>query len=668
MTKRTIPLKRRPRRHVVRRESDLSPAAKRAIIRVVVFVALVLCTLLAFFSIRPYMRDSRLRERLLNANRLYRDGKAETAIEQYRLIETEHPSSDIAREAAMRRRDIEPYVEAARAMKLDADAAFRRQEFEEALSIYKKAAEEFPLSLAGAAARASRLGCAKLACDRRDEKALAEEERKHWDEALIHYRRILEIVPDYPYAAEGLKAAEEKIAQFDETMKRAKATEQERRWSEAKSEYELALEILPDNAEAFEDRARVLAQIPPPPGMVLAHSSREFVVGSDDGQPDEKPQRTLRGYGFYIDTYEVTNAAYAEFVASTGRTPPPHWGGSQPPSDMAELPVVCVSWHDATAYAAWAGKRLPTEEEWERAARGADGRTYPWGEEFRGTEGVFASRSAPVGRVPMDCTQEGCFDMGGNVSEWTASGKPPPKPTTKRRVSVRPNRRTRRDARVPAEEEVQAEPPTGRKFIRGASWAGLETHRSSRIIPQKIADQTSDPVKTVIVDHPTVWGIEAFGLSDLEFSLRGAANGIPVIEIRKWFSSQDKYVSARLLIHPGQKIEGERDIRIAEGRNPRNFTVRYYTGCDLLRFDMPDDPAEMQIVYADSNGIRHSIKRLRPETVLPMTRKDPCNIDAGILKTLSGRTLADSARSSNRMSAPPEARFINCGFRCVRDP
>jgi len=77
---------------------------------------------------------------------------------------------------------------------------------------------------------------------------------------------------------------------------------------------------------------------------------------------------------FWIAKAPVTNAQYARFVAETGREPPDHWKGKDPPQKIADHPVTSVCWHDATAYATWAGGRLPTEEEWEKAARGTDGR------------------------------------------------------------------------------------------------------------------------------------------------------------------------------------------------------------------------------------------------------------------------------------------------------
>jgi formylglycine-generating enzyme required for sulfatase activity len=139
---------------------------------------------------------------------------------------------------------------------------------------------------------------------------------------------------------------------------------------------------------------------------------------------DEKKEIELPE--FWIDRTPVTNAEYACFVAATGREPPDHWEGKTPPKEMADHPVIHVSWHDAQAYAGWAGKRLPAEEEWEKAARGTDGREYPWGgQEPKPELGNFA-RSAggttPVGKYsPQGDSPYGCVDMAGNVWEWTAS-------------------------------------------------------------------------------------------------------------------------------------------------------------------------------------------------------------------------------------------------------
>ena len=131
---------------------------------------------------------------------------------------------------------------------------------------------------------------------------------------------------------------------------------------------------------------------------------------------------------FWIAKTPVTNAEYAHFVADTGHKSPQHWKGKNPPADSADHPVVYVSWDDAQAYAAWAGMELPKERQWEKAARGTDGREYPWGDEWRDNHcnssesGIV--KTTPVGQFsPQGDSPYGCVDMAGNVWEWTISGQ-----------------------------------------------------------------------------------------------------------------------------------------------------------------------------------------------------------------------------------------------------
>jgi len=128
---------------------------------------------------------------------------------------------------------------------------------------------------------------------------------------------------------------------------------------------------------------------------------------------------------FWIDKAPVTNAEYARFVAETGHEPPEHWKGKTPPKKIADHPVGNVSWHDAGAYATWAGGRLPMEEEWEKAARGTDGREYPWGQWAEGrcnSKEAGIGDTTPVGKYSTQGDSPyGCQDCAGNVWEWTAS-------------------------------------------------------------------------------------------------------------------------------------------------------------------------------------------------------------------------------------------------------
>ncbi|MGH9802860.1 MAG: protein kinase domain-containing protein, partial [Blastocatellia bacterium] len=159
-----------------------------------------------------------------------------------------------------------------------------------------------------------------------------------------------------------------------------------------------------------------------PPGMISI-SGGEFVMGRDDGNYYEKPARKVTIKPFYIDETEVTNSQYQEFVDATRRQPPPHWPNGRAPIGQGSHPVYNVSWDDANAYAKWAGKRLPTEEEWEYAARGTDGRLYPYGNEPKlqysnATEDDYRTPLA-VKNYPQGASPFGVFDMAGNVAEWT---------------------------------------------------------------------------------------------------------------------------------------------------------------------------------------------------------------------------------------------------------
>ncbi|MDH4083408.1 MAG: formylglycine-generating enzyme family protein [Nitrospira sp.] len=191
----------------------------------------------------------------------------------------------------------------------------------------------------------------------------------------------------------------------------------------------------------------------------------EFTMGTpegSDGFPDEHPERHVYLSGFLMDRFEVTNQAYATFVQATGHRAPENsnqaatlWANNQPLPGIERHPVVNVSWDDAAAYCRWVGKRLPTEAEWEKAARGTDGRRYPWGNEWDFTMANSASYWAqrtieftsgadwdafwvkgdgarlakekgiqgevltmPMDSFPQSVSPYGLFDMAGNVAEW----------------------------------------------------------------------------------------------------------------------------------------------------------------------------------------------------------------------------------------------------------
>lgn len=188
-----------------------------------------------------------------------------------------------------------------------------------------------------------------------------------------------------------------------------------------------------------------------------------FVRGTPQGMgdPDEVPQRTLYLDAFRLDREEVTNRRYRTFLQATGHRIPEHccdpsynlWTGGNLDSSLLDHPVVNVDWHDAEAFCRWAGKRLPSEAEWERAARGTKGRVFPWGDEWDRTRANGASYWAErefssaeeakawwaeegamlliqKGRqgiatvaeqaLPQGATPEAVQQLAGNVWEWVA--------------------------------------------------------------------------------------------------------------------------------------------------------------------------------------------------------------------------------------------------------
>ena len=154
--------------------------------------------------------------------------------------------------------------------------------------------------------------------------------------------------------------------------------------------------------------------------MVLVPAG-DFMMGSYGGHADEQPLHRVYVDAFYLDKYEVTNADYKKFCEASHHLPPYNWLKGQYQPGTANHPVVLVSWDDTAAYARWAGKRLPTEAEWEKAARGSLVNTkYPWGDEIKPVNARYASRlgSTDVGKYPAN--KYGLFDMAGNVWEWVA--------------------------------------------------------------------------------------------------------------------------------------------------------------------------------------------------------------------------------------------------------
>jgi serine/threonine-protein kinase len=149
-----------------------------------------------------------------------------------------------------------------------------------------------------------------------------------------------------------------------------------------------------------------------------------FNMGSNSGRSDEQPEHPVLLGAFYIDTTEVTHAMYRHCVEAGACTPSGSARQNAPGFD--NYPVALVNWNQATAYCAWAGKRLPTEAEWEYTASGPDNLTWPWGSAFDvSLSAASAPDTQPVGSYPVGASPFGALDMAGNVAEWVGDGYTP---------------------------------------------------------------------------------------------------------------------------------------------------------------------------------------------------------------------------------------------------
>lgn len=257
--------------------------------------------------------------------------------------------------------------------------------------------------------------------------AKAAAEKKEFEAALDDYERalrvktspelLLEIGPIYEQLKDPFNARDAYQAYLDTTPDTAPK----------RTEAQAALAKLETSTETRPGRFSLLVSA----GRMVAVAAGDFVMGLDGYDEVEKPKRTVVLAGFSIDAFEITNQEYNRCVED-GKCNPGAFS-DDPQSASPRQPVVGVTWTDAATYCAWAKKRLPTEAEWEKAARGTDSRLYPWGTEADCTKANYGTvtginlgcqenpgRVVSVGSYAIGASPYGALDMAGNVQEWVA--------------------------------------------------------------------------------------------------------------------------------------------------------------------------------------------------------------------------------------------------------
>jgi formylglycine-generating enzyme required for sulfatase activity len=318
-----------------------------------------------------------------------------------------------------------------------------QMQFTQALSLWKELREKYPGAyvmqeygdqMAALLDAASPLGSAGPADEPAILWALAQKElnANNAAGAQPYIEKLLQSYPDSPPAAEARGIA---------AKQGYEAAIQQGRAGDVKAEGAALAKI----AAAYPDAAQELARIKATPADMVYVPGGEFIMGLSRQRVAEivaqfklppvmtdiwfgmsEPEEHVRLGPFYIDRRPVTNAQYKAFVDAAHYPPPPSpdWTEREVKAGREDLPVTEVNLSDAAAYAKWAGKRLPSEAEWEKAARGIDGRLFPWGNNWDsnlcGANGSDTNETSPVGLVRAGQSPYGAFDMAGNVQEWTA--------------------------------------------------------------------------------------------------------------------------------------------------------------------------------------------------------------------------------------------------------
>ena len=463
-----------------------------------------------------------------------------------------------------------------------------------------------------------------------------------------------------PSLRESIRRVEEAMARVEDLVAKADREMRIEEFAGAAKALGEAERLMPGHRRAQGLIRELLPRLPAPAGMVYVPEG-EFYYGADDGDPDEAPRRkAVIDFGYYLDVNEVTNADYAGFIRANPRVAPPsHWVNGAPPGGEERMPVVNITAAEAEKYAAWARKRLPTEMEWERAARAVWGSKYPWGNDWTTSGGVFQFAPAPVGLCAQDISPAGCKDMAGNAAEWTASlwNKEP-----------------------------------GARVVKGGSWAGPEPERMIRPVFAEPPAKPQKGVRLALVDSPTTPVLPVMYDRNVRMTLAGISGSRERadVAVAKWIENRKQWVTTHFVVEQAERIGGRKQVLVRfDDPRGRVMTVDFTTGCTFIGITSSGD---LVMKYTDPEGLqREMAKSAEPRLLAPPFLKPwvapkpppvaPAKGREAAASPPAGKTapapapkappihhLMDIPRCANRTKAPAAERFINVGFRCARTP
>ncbi len=229
-----------------------------------------------------------------------------------------------------------------------------------------------------------------------------------WIHIFVDYRRKLtRVIPGVEEVAFRKREFNDKITQAESDQLDA----------------QVEIDRLHEEIRAMEEKRRELQEKVNEREMVAVPAGTLRMGSNSPSHEDENPEHKVQVKSFFLDRFAVTNLQYKDFVDVVGHRSPAHWQNGTFPAGKGDHPVVNVSWEDARTYAEWVGKRLPTEAEWEWAARGSEQREYAWGKQCTPDFANYANvqtKTTPVTKYPKGVSQYGLWDMCGNAGEWVA--------------------------------------------------------------------------------------------------------------------------------------------------------------------------------------------------------------------------------------------------------